>query len=69
MGPPWDTTICLRFTDRCTAPDGTIVYTNRGMVFGKIAWGKITYYVVYEDTQKVAEFDEYLILHPADKGF
>jgi len=59
-GPPWDTTTCLRFTDTCTAADGTIVYTNRGMVFGKIAWGKITYYEIHEDTEKVVALDEYV---------
>jgi ketosteroid isomerase-like protein len=60
MGPPWNTSVCLRFTDRCTAPDGTIVYTNRGMIFGKIAWGKITYYEIQEDTEKVVALDAYL---------
>ena len=62
-GPPWNTTVCLRFTDRCTAPDGTIVYTNRGMIFGKIAWGKITYYEIHEDTEKVVILDEYVASH------
>jgi ketosteroid isomerase-like protein len=60
MGPPWNTSVCLRFTDRCTAPDGTIVYTNRGMIFGKIAWGKITSYEIHEDTEKVVALDAYL---------
>jgi hypothetical protein len=63
MGPPWDTTVCLRFTDRCTAPDGTIVYTNQGMIFGKIAWGKITSYEIHEDTEKVVALDEYVASH------
>ena len=63
MGPPWDTTVCLRFTDRCTASDGTIVYTNRGVILGKIAWGKITYYEVNEDTEKVVALDEYVAAH------
>ena len=58
-GPPWDTTVGLRFTDRCTTPDGTIFYTNQGMFFGKIAWGKITYYEIHEDTEKVVVLDEY----------
>ncbi len=62
-GPPWNTTVCLRFTDRCTAPDGTIVYTNRGMVFGKIAWGKIIYYEIHEDTEKVVTLDAYVASH------
>jgi ketosteroid isomerase-like protein len=60
VGPPWDTTVCLRFTDTCTAPDGTIVYTNRGVIFGKIAWGKITSYELHEDTEKVVALDEYV---------
>jgi ketosteroid isomerase-like protein len=59
-GPPWDTTVCLRFTDRCTAADGTIVYTNQGMFFGKITWGKITSYEIHEDTEKVVALDEYV---------
>jgi len=63
MGAPWDTTVCLRFTDRCIVEDGTIVYTNRGMIFGKIAWGKITSYEVHEDTEKVIALDEYLASH------
>jgi hypothetical protein len=62
-GPPWNTTVCLRFTDRCTTPDRTIVYTNRGMVFGKIAWGKITYYEIHEDTEKVVALDAYVASH------
>ena len=62
-GPPWDTTVCLRFIDEATAPDGTVVYSNRGTIFAKIAWGKVTYYEVNEDTQKVADFDEWLASH------
>jgi ketosteroid isomerase-like protein len=62
-GPPWNLTVCVRFTDEATAPDGTVVYANRAVLFGKIAWGKITYQEDYVDTQKVAEFDEYLAAH------
>ena len=62
-GWPWDTTVCVHFTDRAKAPDGTVVYENRGVIFGKIAWGKIKYQHVYEDTEKVAAFDEYLKTH------
>jgi ketosteroid isomerase-like protein len=62
-GPAWNTTVCLRFTDQRTAPDGDVVYANRGMIFGKISWGRVTYYEVHEDTQKVAELDEYLASH------
>jgi hypothetical protein len=61
-GPPWNTTICMRFTDWLAAPDGRIVYANRGTIFGKIAWGRLTYHEVNEDTQQVADLDKYLAL-------
>jgi len=59
-GPPWATHMALRYTDRHSAPDGTIVYENRGVIFGRIAWGRLKYYEVNEDTEKVTAFDEYL---------
>ena len=62
-GPPWGTTVCLWFTDRFAADDGSIVYQNRGTIMAKIAWGMVVYYEVNEDTQKVAEFDEWLASH------
>lgn len=60
-GPPWNTTICVRFTDRARGDEGEIVYENRGVIFGKGAWGKVTYYEVCEDTEKVLAFDEWLL--------
>ena len=63
-GWPWNTTVCVHFTDKATASDGTIVYENSGVIFGKIAWGKIKFQHVYEDTEKVAAFDRYLQAHP-----
>jgi len=62
-GWPWATTVCVHFTDKAKAPDGTVVYENSGVIFGKIAWGKIRYQHVYEDTEKVAAFDRYLETH------
>jgi hypothetical protein len=59
-GPPWNTTMCLRYTDRYTAPDGSVPYENQGVIYGKIAWGKLKYYEVCEDTNKVDDFDAYL---------
>ena len=59
-GWPWKTTVFLHFTDHLTDPDGKVVYENRGVIVGKVAWGKIKSYEVFEDTQKVAALDEYL---------
>jgi len=67
-GPPWDTTACLWFTDRLASPDGQEVYENRGTIVAKIAWGKVRYYEVNEDTQKVEELDEWLSAHAAGEA-
>ena len=60
QGWPWNTTVCVRFTDHVTGPDGEVVYANRAIDYVKMRWGKITFFEVYEDTQKAAELDEYL---------
>ncbi|MGF1472497.1 MAG: nuclear transport factor 2 family protein [Rubrobacteraceae bacterium] len=62
-GPPWNTSMCLWFIDRLPTPDGEVVYENRGTIMAKIVWGKVIYYEVNEDTQKVAELDEWLALN------
>jgi len=59
-GPPWNTTVCIRITDQAAGSNGGVVYENRAVLFGKVRWGKIVFYEVYEDTQKVAELDQYL---------
>lgn len=66
-GPPWNTSVWLRFTDRLTAAGGEVVYANRGTIFGKIVWGRLAYHEVNEDTQKVAELDEYLALQELNR--
>jgi len=52
-GPPWNTSVCIGITDWATGADGDVIYENRAVLFGKIQWGKITFYEVYEDTEKV----------------
>jgi hypothetical protein len=37
------------------------------MFYFEIAWGKVKHYEVHEDTQKVAEFDEYLVTREASE--
>jgi ketosteroid isomerase-like protein len=59
-GFPWSQTICVRGTDYLDAPDGRRVYENRYVIWGRIAWGKLREYEVYEDTQKTEALDEYL---------
>ncbi len=59
-GPPWNTRVCMHFTDHVKDADGRVVYENTGVIYGKAKWGKISDYTVFEDTEKVAAFDRYL---------
>ncbi|HWM63250.1 MAG TPA: hypothetical protein VNP96_04575 [Solirubrobacterales bacterium] len=59
-GFPWNQTICIRGTDYLDAPDGRRVYENRYVIWGRISWGLLREYEVYEDTQKTEALDEYL---------
>jgi ketosteroid isomerase-like protein len=62
-GFPWSQTICVRGHDYLRSPDGELVYENRYVIWGRMAWGKVRDYEVYEDTQKAKALDEYLADH------
>jgi ketosteroid isomerase-like protein len=59
-GFPWRQTICIRGTDHLDSPEGERVYENRYVIWGRISWGKLREYEVYEDTQKSKALDEHL---------
>lgn len=59
-GFPWKQTICIRGRDHLDSPGGERVYENRYVIWGRISWGKLREYEVYEDTQKSKALDEYL---------
>jgi ketosteroid isomerase-like protein len=59
-GPPWNMTLCVRGTDHLKSPEGETVYENRYVIWGRMAWGLLREYEVYEDTQKAAALDQYL---------
>jgi hypothetical protein len=59
-GFPYNTTVCIRITDQATDSNGSVVYENRGVLFCKLRWGKMVFYEVYEDTEKVKVFDDHL---------
>ena len=60
VGPPWNTTLCIRGHDHLRSPEGETVYENRFVIWGKLRWGRLTDYEVYEDTQKAKALDEWL---------
>jgi ketosteroid isomerase-like protein len=59
-GFPWNMTVCIRGRSWWDAPTGKRVYSNRFVIWGRLRWGKLYDYEVYEDTQKAKAFDDYL---------
>jgi hypothetical protein len=59
-GFPWRQTICIRGTDHLDTPAGERVYENRYVIWGRLSWGLLRDYEVYEDTQKSKALDDYL---------
>jgi ketosteroid isomerase-like protein len=59
-GPPWATRIAILFDDWARDESGTKVYENRSVIVLTTRFGKVVRERVYEDTQKVAAFDEVL---------
>jgi hypothetical protein len=62
-GWPWNMTLCVRGTDHLDAPTGERVYENRYVIWGRVEWGLLKEYEVYEDTQKSKALDAYLAQH------
>jgi ketosteroid isomerase-like protein len=67
QGPPWNMRLCVRGTDHLDTEDGR-VYDNRYVIWGRIAWGRLREYEVYEDTQKSKALDDYLIARCARRA-
>jgi ketosteroid isomerase-like protein len=63
VGPPWRTTVCIRGYDYVKSPEGETVYENRFVIWGKLKWGRLKEYEVYEDTIKPRALDEWLAVN------
>jgi hypothetical protein len=59
-GPPWNTTLVVRGPIHLENPLGEIVWENRYAIWGRMSWGKLREYEVYEDTEKSSALDRYL---------
>ncbi len=62
-GLPWRMTVCVRGRAYLDSPAGERVYDNRFVIWGRLRWGKLTDYEVYEDTQKAKALDGWLEDH------
>ena len=67
-GFPWRTTVCIRGHDHLVDADGRTVYENRFVIWGRMAWGRLKEYEVYEDTHKANELDRYLEEHRPERA-
>ena len=62
-GFPWNTTVCIRGHDYLESGDGETVYENRYVIWGRLVWGRLKEYEVYEDTEKASALDRWLQVH------
>ncbi len=56
-GPPWNTRIALRVHDHAPGPDGDS-YNNRAVAMLDVRWGRLMRWEDYEDTERVAAWDQ-----------
>ena len=63
VGPPWSTTVCIRGHAHCDAPSGERIYENRFVIWGRLSWGRLRAYEVYEDTHLANELDAWIAEH------
>ena len=59
-GFPWRQSICVRGHIHLDDAEEGRVYANRYVIWGRIAWGKLREYEVFEDTEQSRRLDEYL---------
>jgi hypothetical protein len=59
-GPPWNTTLVVRGPIHLKSHAGETVWENRYVIWGRMSWGLLREYEVYEDTEKSTALDEYL---------
>ena len=59
-GFPWKQTICIRGRDHLDSAEGQRVYENRYVIWGRLSWGLLRDYEVYEDTEKSRALDHCL---------
>ena len=61
-GWPWDTLVGTRLAISATLPDGRL-YTNEGMQFLRLRWGKVVEDRIYEDTLALAAALDVIAVH------
>ena len=57
-GPPWNLRVAVRVHHGIIDPAGDEIYANRAILMVNLRWAKIQAQEDYEDTERVAAYDE-----------
>ena len=57
-GFPWNTRIAIRSHVFIPGTNGDDVYNNRAVLFLEVRWGRLVRWEDYEDTQRIAAWDD-----------
>jgi hypothetical protein len=52
--------VCVVFDDAVRGDAGDVVYTNHGVQYLQLRWGRVVLDEINLDTQRVADFDTYI---------
>jgi ketosteroid isomerase-like protein len=67
-GMPWNTRVAIRARDFAPVRAGDDVYNNRAVAFLELRWGRIVRWEDYEDTERVAAWDQRIRANPATES-
>ena len=59
-GPPWRMSACVVFDDALHNDSGEVIYSNHGVQYVQLRWGRMVLDEIHLDTQRVAEYDRYV---------
>jgi hypothetical protein len=59
-GPPWRMSACVVFDDALRDDSGEVIYSNHGVQYVQLRWGRMVLDEINLDTQRVAEYDRYV---------
>ena len=56
-GPPWRMSVCVVFEDALRGDAGDVIYSNHGVQYLQLRWGRAVLDEINLDTQRVAAYD------------
>jgi hypothetical protein len=59
-GPPWRMSVCVVFNDALRSDSGDVVYSNHGVQYLQLRWGRVVLDEINLDTQLVADYDAFI---------